>query len=37
MTAAGYRVAPARLDAVAGESGSRAEALAAAQSAVGGE
>ncbi len=37
MTAAGYRVAPARLDAVAGESGSRAEALSAAQSAVAGE
>ncbi|MEV6442496.1 alpha/beta hydrolase [Amycolatopsis sp. NPDC051716] len=37
MTAAGYRVVPARLDAVAGESGSRAEALAAAQSAVAGE
>ena len=37
MTAAGYRVVPARLDAVAGESGSRAEALTAAQSAVAGE
>ncbi|WP_410609126.1 alpha/beta hydrolase [Amycolatopsis sp. lyj-109] len=37
MTAAGYRVAPARLDAEAGESGSRAEALSAAQSAVAGE
>ncbi|MDQ7807407.1 alpha/beta hydrolase [Amycolatopsis sp. A133] len=37
MTAAGYRVAPARLDAVAGESGSRAGALATAQSAVAGE
>lgn len=29
MTAAGYRVAPARLDAVAGEFGSRVEALSA--------
>ncbi|MEV4054461.1 alpha/beta hydrolase [Amycolatopsis sp. NPDC049688] len=37
MTAAGYRVAPARLDAVAGESGSRADALSGAQSAVAGE
>ncbi|MEV7094731.1 alpha/beta hydrolase [Amycolatopsis sp. NPDC051045] len=37
MTAAGYRVAPARLDTVAGESGSRAEALSTAQSAVDGE
>ncbi|WP_206796877.1 alpha/beta hydrolase [Amycolatopsis sp. MtRt-6] len=37
MTAAGYRVAPARLDAVAGESGSRAEALSSTQSAVAGE
>ncbi|HET6710390.1 alpha/beta hydrolase [Amycolatopsis sp.] len=37
MTAAGYRVAPARLDVVAGESGSRADALGTAQSAVAGE
>ncbi|MFT7873743.1 MULTISPECIES: alpha/beta hydrolase [Amycolatopsis] len=37
MTAAGYRVAPARLDAEAGESGSRAGALAEVQSAVAAE
>ncbi|MET8999681.1 alpha/beta hydrolase [Amycolatopsis sp. NPDC004169] len=37
MTAAGYRVAPARLDTVAGEFGSRAESLGTAQSAVAGE
>ncbi|MEU0794896.1 alpha/beta hydrolase [Amycolatopsis sp. NPDC005961] len=37
MTAAGYRVAPARLDTVAGESGSRAGALHTAQTAVAGE
>ncbi|WP_370972370.1 alpha/beta hydrolase [Amycolatopsis sp. cg9] len=37
MTAAGYRVAPARLDTVAGEFGSRADALGTAQQAVAGE
>ena len=37
MTAAGYRVAPARLDTAAGEYGSRAEALSSAQSAVAGQ
>jgi hypothetical protein len=37
VTAAGYRVAPARLDAVAGEYGARADALGSAQSAVAGE
>lgn len=37
MTAAGYRVAPARLDTAAGEYGTRAEALSSAQSAVAGE
>ncbi|HEY3469446.1 MAG TPA: alpha/beta hydrolase [Amycolatopsis sp.] len=37
MTAAGYRVAPARLDSVAGEFGSRADALSTAQSPVAGE
>ncbi|MGW3993446.1 alpha/beta hydrolase [Amycolatopsis sp. NPDC004772] len=37
MTAAGYRVAPARLDTEAGESGSRADALGTAQQAVAGE
>jgi hypothetical protein len=36
-SAAGYRVAPARLDAVAGEFGTRAEALSSAQSAIAGE
>ena len=37
MTAAGYRVAPARLDTVAGEFGSRADAVGTAQQAVAGE
>lgn len=37
MTAAGYRVAPARLDTVAGEFGARADTLGTAQSAVAGE
>jgi hypothetical protein len=37
VTAAGYRVAPARLDAVAGEYGARADTLGSAQSAVAGE
>jgi uncharacterized protein YukE len=37
VTAAGYRVAPARLDTVAGEFGSRADALHTAQTAVAGE
>ncbi len=37
MTAAGYRVAPARLDTVAGEFGSRADSLGTAQQAVAGE
>jgi hypothetical protein len=37
VTAAGYRVAPARLDTAAGEFGARAEALATARSAVAGE
>jgi uncharacterized protein YukE len=37
VTAAGYRVAPARLDAAAAEFGSRADALGTAQSAVAGE
>ncbi len=37
MTAAGYRVAPARLDTVAGEFGSRAGSLDTAQKAVAGE
>ena len=37
MTAAGYRVTPARLDAVAGEYGARAGTLGSAQSAVAGE
>lgn len=34
MTAAGYRVAPARLDAAAGEFGARADTLSAVQSAL---
>ena len=34
MTAAGYRVAPARLDEAAGEFGTRADALSPVQSAV---
>ncbi|MCR6488237.1 alpha/beta hydrolase family protein [Amycolatopsis sp. OK19-0408] len=37
MTAAGYRVAPARLDQVAGQYGTLAEALSSAQRAVAGE
>ncbi|MEU7783256.1 alpha/beta hydrolase [Amycolatopsis sp. NPDC049159] len=37
MTAAGYRVVPARLDTAAGEFGSRADALGTAQKAVAGE
>jgi uncharacterized protein YukE len=37
VTAAGYRVAPARLDTVAGEFGTRADTLSSAQSAVAGE
>ncbi|WP_290062597.1 alpha/beta hydrolase [Amycolatopsis solani] len=37
MTAAGYRVAPARLDTVAGETGQRADALHTAETAVSGE
>lgn len=37
MTAAGYRVAPARLDTAASESGARADSLGTAQSSVAGE
>lgn len=37
MTAAGYRVAPARLDAAAAELGGRADTLAGSQTAVAGE